>query len=93
MIAYIEYSEMGHLVLNVLLALLYVALFALSVMLARRRREPGFRVLPIATGLWLVNTGMVWIGHPGLMHLTFYIFPLGLAAFVVALALMLRQNR
>ena len=92
MIAYIENSGMGHLVFNVLLAMLYVALFALSVVLAVRRREPGFRVLPIATGLWLVNTGITWTDSPELMHLTFYIFPLGLTTFVVALALMVRPK-
>ena len=64
----------------------YIGLFALGLMLAVRRSERGFKVIPIATGIWIITWAM------GGSKLGFLLFPLGLLIFIFALVDVLRSE-
>ena len=85
--------ELPHLVFTAALTLLYLALFVLSIILSVRRRERGFKVLPLATGLWFLNSVIPWIPSPALLRMTMILFPVALLTAVIALWLLVLEAR
>ena len=93
MIAKIEYPSLWEspLIENSITTLLYIAMFILCIALASKRPEPGFKVLVVATGIWVLNIALVWTMSPVLLSFTLWLFPIGQVVMVVGLYMLVKS--
>ena len=78
---------------NIFTTILYIILFIVSLILASRRSERGFYLIPVASGLWLLNVAMTWTQSTTLHKLTFVLFPLGVIALIIGVVLLMVDSR
>ena len=67
-------------------------IFILSIALSTRRKNTGFKILPIGTGLLFFNSLYVWIGTPIFAELTYYFVLLGFIGIATAFFMMLTPD-
>ena len=81
------------LIIGSLVGVLYIAFFGASLVLARQRKEVGFRVLRVAAGIWLLNQVLWWFPSSIGIRLSGLLYPAGLAVATVALCLLIPKQR
>jgi hypothetical protein len=75
----------GTLAINVVLG----TIFILSIMLCAKRRDMGFKILPVGTGLIFLNSFYFWIGGEFFARLTHFLVFLGFLTIALSLFMML----
>ena len=75
----------GALAMNLVLG----TIFILSIMLCTKRRDMGFKILPVGTGLILLNSFYPWIGGEFFARATHFLVFLGFLTIALSLFMML----